>query len=356
VEAVILVGGQGTRLQPLTLRTPKALLPLAGVPMLTHQIARLRAVGVDHVVLATSYRSGVFRDRFGTGADLGVELDYVTEVEPLGTGGGIRNVVSRLGAAPDAPVLVVNGDLLSGHDIAAQVGLHERRGAAVTLHLIEVDDARAFGCVATDPDGRVTAFVEKSPDPVTNRVNGGCYVFARHVLDDIPAGRPVSVERETFPGLIAAGALLLGYVDTAYWRDVGTPAAFVQGNADVVRGVLASSARPEPPGEALIDPSAVVAVDARVTGGSAIGAGVTVEAGAEVCGSVVADGGRIGAGALVERCLVGRGARIGARCRLADAVVGDDASVGADNELAHGARVWTGAEIPAAAIRFSPLR
>jgi mannose-1-phosphate guanylyltransferase len=355
VDAVILVGGQGTRLQPLTLRTPKALLPLAGVPLLTHQIARLEAAGVDHVVLATSYRPEVFRERFGSGADLGVDLECVTEVEPLGTGGGIRNVADRLRTAPDGAVVVVNGDLLSGHDIRAQVELHERRGAAVTLHLVEVDDARAFGCVPTDSDDRVTGFTEKSPDPVTNRVNAGCYVFARRVLDDIPVGRPVSVERETFPGLIAAGALVLGYVDTSYWLDVGTPAAFVKGNADVVTGVLASSALSAPPGEAVVDPSAAVAADARITGGSAIGAGVTVDSAAVVSASVVADGAAIGAGAVLDRCLVGRGAQIGAGCRLADAVIGDDARVGADNELARGVRVWTGAVIPDAAIRFSPL-
>ena len=218
------------------------MLALAGVPFLTHQIARLREAGVEHIVLATSYRPEVFAAQFGDGAGLGVRIDYVTEVEPLGTGGGIRNVAGVLESAPDAPVLIVNGDVLSGHDIGAQLELHRRRNADVTLHLVEVEDPRAFGCVPTDSHNRVTGFIEKSPDPVTNRINAGCYVFTRQVIDDIPAGRPVSVERETFPDLLAANAVVLGYVETAYWLDVGTPAAFVKGNADVVLGVLESPA------------------------------------------------------------------------------------------------------------------
>jgi mannose-1-phosphate guanylyltransferase len=355
VEAVILVGGHGTRLQPLTLRTPKPMLALAGVPFITHQIARLQAADVDHVVLATSYLPEVFRDHFGDGEELGVRIDYVTEVEPLGTGGGIRNVAESLESAPDDPVLIVNGDVLSGHDIGAQVELHRRRAAAVTLHLVEVDDPRAFGCVPTDSHARVSGFFEKSPDPVTNRINAGCYVFARHVIDEIPAGRPVSVERETFPDLLAANAVVLGYVETSYWLDVGTPAAFVQGSADVVRGILASPALSSPVGESLIDDSAVVHASAKVSGGSAIGPRATVDASARVTGSVIAEEVHVGAGAVLLRCLVGRGADIGPRCVLTDAVVGDGARIGADNELGAGVRVWIDALIPDAAIRFSPL-
>jgi mannose-1-phosphate guanylyltransferase len=355
VEAVVLVGGQGTRLQPLTLRTPKPMLAFAGVPFLTHQIGRLRAAGVEHIVMATSYRPEVFQEHFGSGEDLGVRIDYVTETEPLGTGGGIRNVAPLLESAPDDPVLIVNGDVLSGHDIGAQLELHRRRDAAVTLHLVEVDDPRAFGCVPTDSHARVTGFVEKSPNPVTNRVNAGCYIFARHVIDDIPVGRPVSVERETFPGLLEANAIVLGYVDTSYWLDVGTPAAFVQGSADVVRGVVESPALPGPPGESLIHDEAVVHPSAVISGGSVIGPRSRVNAGAQVQSSVVADGVHIGAGAVIERTLVGRRATIGPQCTVVDAVIGEEARIGASNELSSGIRIWTDAIIPDAAIRFSPL-
>jgi mannose-1-phosphate guanylyltransferase len=355
VEAVVLVGGQGTRLQPLTLRTPKPMLPFAGVPFLTHQISRLRAVGVEHVVMATSYRAEVFHEHFGSGKDLGVRIDYVTETEPLGTGGGIRNVARRLESEPDDPVLVVNGDVLSGHDIRAQLELHRRRDAAVTLHLVEVEDARPFGCVPTDSHARVTGFIEKSDDPVTNRINAGCYVFARRIIDEIPADRPVSVERETFPGLLDAKATVLGYLDSSYWLDVGTPAAFVQGSADVVRGVVVSPALPGPPGDSLIHDEALVHASAVVSAGSVVGPRARIDAGAHVRGSVVADGVHIGAGAIVDRSIIGRRAVIGNHCSIHQAVVGEGARIGTGNELAAGIRVWTDAVIPDAAIRFSPL-
>ncbi|MDQ1714850.1 MAG: mannose-phosphate guanylyltransferase, partial [Frankiaceae bacterium] len=176
MDAIVLVGGQGSRLRPLTETTPKPMLPVAGVPFLTHLLLRARDAGIDHVVLSTSYKAEVFEDHFGDGSSLGIELEYVQETEPLGTGGGIRNVVSCLRAAPHEPVVIFNGDVLTGHDIAGQVDAHVSSAAAVTLYLTEVDDPRRFGIVPTDDDGRVTGFLEKSEHPVTNRINAGCYV------------------------------------------------------------------------------------------------------------------------------------------------------------------------------------
>jgi mannose-1-phosphate guanylyltransferase len=350
VEAVILVGGLGTRLRPLTLTTPKNLLPVAGVPFITHQLARLAEAGVEHVVLATSYRAELFEDVFGDGRGLGLSLSYATEREALGTGGGIRNVAGLLRSAADEPVLVLNGDVLSGHDMARQVARHGASDAAVTLHLVEVEDPRAFGCVPTNPDGRVTAFVEKSPDPPTNRINAGCYVFRRSVIDSIPAGRVVSVERETFPGLLAEGAPVMSYVEPAYWLDVGTPAALVQGSADVVLGRVPGAAI-DRPGDALVAADAVID-GATVDGGSAIGARSVVEPGARVTASIVMAGSRIGAGAVISGSVIGADAVVGESCRLADVVVGDGAWLGAGNELGHGAKVWVGATIPDGALRW----
>src|SRR4051812_15190475 len=170
------------------------MLPAAGVPFVTHLLARASAAGVDHVVLATSYKAEVFEAHFGDGAALGMRLDYVTEAEPLGTGGGIRNVADRLESAADDPVLILNGDILSGHDLGAQLAAHQASGAVATLHLVRVPDPRAFGSVVTGADGGVVEFVEKSPQPVTDQVNAGTYVFARRLIDEIPAGRVVSVE------------------------------------------------------------------------------------------------------------------------------------------------------------------
>jgi mannose-1-phosphate guanylyltransferase len=352
VEAVVLVGGQGTRLRPLTIRTPKPMLPVAGVPFLTHQLARAAAAGVDHVVLATSYKAEVFAAHFGDGSALGLRMDYVTETEPLGTGGGIRNVADRLESAPDDPVLILNGDILSGHDLGAQVAAHRTSGAVATLHLVRVPDARAFGSVVTDAEGRVVEFVEKSPEPVTDQVNAGTYVFTRRLIDEIPAGRVVSVERETFPALLADGLAMHGYVDASYWLDLGTPAAFVRASADLVRGVVSSPAV-RATGERLVASAAIVDPSARVAGGSCVDAGAVIEAGATVEGSVVLAGARIGSGAVVVASVVGAGASIGAGCRLDDAVVGDGASIGERNELVAGARVWPDVVLPAVAVRFS---
>src|SRR5215471_6030144 len=308
LEAIMLVGGKGTRLRPLTLSAPKPLLPTAGVPFLTHQLARAAECGITHVVLATSYRAEMFTDAFGDGADLGLSIDYVYESSPLGTGGGIRNAASLLRGGPDDPIVVLNGDILSAHDVPAQVDLHRKREAAVTLHLVEVDDPSRYGCVPIDASGQVTAFLEKTPHPVTNLINAGCYVFRRDVIDQIPAGRRVSVERETFPGLIKAGAVVMGYPESAYWLDVGTPQAFVRGSCDLVLGRLPGWAVPGPSGPALILADASVAGDADVSGGTVVGVGASVGAGATVFGSVLFDGAAVGEGAVVRDSILGRGA------------------------------------------------
>jgi mannose-1-phosphate guanylyltransferase len=352
VEAIVLVGGLGTRLRPLTLDTPKPMLPVAGVPFLTHQLARLAAVGVDHVVLATSYRAEVFEDYFGDGSGLGLRMDYVTETEPLGTGGGIRNVAPMLHSGPADPIVVLNGDVLSGHDIAAQLKVHDEGDAAVTLHLVRVDDPRAFGSVPTDESGRVTAFVEKSPEPVSDQINAGCYVFRRSVIDDIPAGEVVSVERVTFPQLLTAGATVLGYVDSAYWLDVGTPAAIVRASADLVSGVAPSPAVAKP-GDALVSPTAEVHNSASVHRGSALADDAKVGPGAVVDASIVMSGATIHAAAEVVRSVIGANAVVGAGCRLVDVVVGAGAQLGARNELLDGARVWPGVSLPDVGVRFS---
>ena len=352
-EAILLVGGKGTRLRPLTCNTPKPMLPCAGVPFLTHQLVRARDAGVDRAVLATSYRPEVFEEHFGDGSSLRLALDYVTEEVPLGTGGGIRNVAHLLRSRRDEPVLILNGDVLSGHDIRAQLASHAEADADVTLHLVEVEDARAFGSVPTDASGRVTAFLEKTADQVTNRINAGCYVFRRSVIDRIPTGEVVSVERDTFPSLLAAGATVIGYHENAYWLDVGTPAAFVQASRDLVLGRVTSSALPGPVGEALLLDGAVVGDGAKLAGGTTVGASAVVGEGAEVDGSVVLDGARIGDGAVVSDSVVGAGAHVGAGTVVDAAVIGDGAQVGAGNELRCGLRLWPGAVIADRTLRFS---
>jgi len=249
-------------------------------------------------------------------------------------------------------VLIFNGDNLIGVDLGKFLATHADSGADVTLCLHRVADPRAYGCVPTDAGGRVTAFLEKDPNPVTDQINAGLYAFRREVIDSIPAGRPVSVERETFPGLLAAGAVVVGHVNQGYWRDFGTPADFVAGSADLVRGIAPSPAVPAT-GEWLLLPGARVDPAAQLGGGSAIGRDAVVAAGAVVDGSVLFDGARIGPGATVRRSVVGAGAVVGAGTVLEDAVIGDRAVLGAGIELRAGARVWPGVELADGAVRFS---
>ena len=350
VDAVVLVGGQGTRLRPLTLSAPKPMLPTAGVPFLEHLLSRIKSVGIEHVVLGTSYKAETFTEYFGDGSAFGLRIEYLIESSPLGTGGAIRNVADRLQAET---TLVFNGDILSGVDLSELLETHRDNDADVTLHLVKVPDPRAFGSVPTDPTGRVQAFLEKTDNPPTDQINAGCYVFRRSVVESIPSGRVVSVERETFPGLLAAGARVFGHVDSSYWLDLGTPAAFVRGSADLVTGIAPTDALPGSVGAALVLPGADVAEDAALSGGTTIGRGVVVGAGAVVDGAVVFDGAVIGAGARVTRSVIGAGARIGDRAVVEDAVVGDRAAIGSRCELRSGIRVWPGVTLPEAGVRFS---
>lgn len=355
MEAILLVGGQGTRLRPLTIHTPKPLLPVAGASCLEHQVARAREAGVHRIVLGTAYRAEVFRESLGDGSDLGVELVYAVEDEPLGTGGAIRHAAQHLTSEPDDPVLVFNGDILSGLDLRALIGQWRRADAAVALHLTRVDDPRPYGLVPTDQSGRVTAFLEKPATPaeiVTDQVNAGCYVFRRSVIDDIPEGRPVSVERETFPWLLQQGRVLTGFVDDSYWLDLGTPLAYVRGSRDLVTGVAPSPLVSQTT-DVLVLPGARIDEGARVSGGSTVGHGAVIAAGAVVEGSILMDGARIGPHAVVRDSVIGVEAKVGEGAVLVGAVVGDRASVGPGNELLEGARVWPEVTLPSTSIRFS---
>ncbi|TFV58662.1 NDP-sugar synthase [Mycobacterium sp. PS03-16] len=350
VDAVVLVGGQGTRLRPLTLSAPKPMLPTAGLAFLTHLLSRIAEAGVEHVILGTSYKAEVFEAEFGDGSKLGLQIDYVFESEPMGTGGAIANVTDKL---RHDTAMVFNGDVLSGCDLRALLSAHESSDADVTLHLVRVGDPRAFGCVPTDADGVVTAFLEKTQDPPTDQINAGCYVFNRDVIERIPRDRPVSVEREVFPGLLSGGLRICGYVDATYWRDMGTPEDFVRGSADLVRGIAPSPALHGHRGENLVHDGASVAPGALLIGGTVVGRGAEIKAGARLDGAVIFDGVNVGAGAVIERSIIGFGARIGPRALIRDAVIGDGADIGARCELLRGARVWPGVTIPDGGIRYS---
>ncbi|MEP6640876.1 MAG: NDP-sugar synthase [Gaiellales bacterium] len=280
--AVVLVGGEGTRLRPLTHHTPKAMLPIANRPFLEHQVEHLRRHGVDRIILACGYRPDAIRAHFGAA------LEYVTEPEPLGTGGAIAFAARGL----DEAFVVANGDVLTDLDLTALVGLHRDRGARMSLALHPVDDPSRYGVVVTGPDGAVSAFVEKPApgqvDAVT--INAGTYVVEPGVLDLIPAGRAVSVEYEVFPLLVGAGLYAWGFEGS--WRDIGTPASYLAANLERM------------PAGGLIDPSARISAGAKVTD-SVVGPGCRIETGACVFGSVLLAGAVVEEGRTVQNRVVG---------------------------------------------------
>mgnify|MGYP006285763737 FL=1 len=288
-EGILLVGGFGTRLRPLTNHRPKPMLPIASLPVTEHQLAMARRAGIKRIVLATSYLSEVFIPYFGDGSKWDMEIKYAIEKEPLGTGGAIRNAAKELSG--DQEVVIFNGDVLSSHNLKGQIDLHVNSGADVTLHLTPVDDARAYGCVPTDSEGRVTAFLEKMENPITNTINAGCYVFDREVIDSIPENEVVSVERETFPQLIAKNKKVMGFIEKAYWLDIGTPNALMKGSRDLVTGIADADALDKY--KFAHRDSKYVTLSENISGtfsnGSAIGAHCTL-IDCTIDGSIISDG------------------------------------------------------------------
>ena len=307
--AILLVGGFGTRLMPLTKNTPKPMLTVAGVPVTEHQLAMAKAAGITEIVLATSYLSEVFIPYFGDGSKWGMKIKYAVEKEPLGTGGAIRNAAKLLDT--NESVVILNGDVLSSHKLSEQIRQHEAHDADVTLHLTQVEDARAFGCVPTDSDGRVSAFLEKMENPITNQINAGCYVFNPRVISTIPLDTVVSVERETFPQLVAKSAKVFGYLENAYWLDIGTPRALLKASIDIVKRSGDYLAMPG----STIDPTAVI------TGGSCIGPNSTVGAGAVIDGSIIEAGCVIGPNAAITDSFVAASAEVENNAKITSSFV-----------------------------------
>jgi mannose-1-phosphate guanylyltransferase len=303
--AILLVGGFGTRLMPLTRNTPKPMLTVAGIPVTEHQLLMAKKAGITQIILATSYLADVFTPYFGDGSQWGMSIKYAVEKEPLGTGGAIRNAAQLL--ETQESIVILNGDVLSSHDLSEQIHQHEAHDADVTLHLTQVNDARAFGCVPTDAEGRVTDFLEKMENPVSNQINAGCYVFNPRVISSIPLNTVVSVERETFPHLVSNGARIYGYLEKAYWLDIGTPKALLKASTDIV---LRS-------GPGLIMPGATIDPTAQITGGSCIGAGTTVGPGAHIDGSIIEAGAIIGSQAEITNSFVASGSVIDNKAKIA---------------------------------------
>ena len=303
---ILLVGGMGTRLMPLTRDTPKPMLPLAGLPVTEHQILAAKRAGITTIVLATSYLSEIFTPYFGDGSRWGIKIAYAVEETPLGTGGAIKNGAAALNlpAGSDEPIVIFNGDVISSHNLAKQIQEHIAHRADVTLHLTHVKDARAYGCVPVDEDGRVSAFLEKMDNPITNTINAGSYVFHPSVIDTIAANTVVSVERDVFPALVTAGKKIYGYIEDSDWLDIGTPAALLAGSKHLVAADFKVAAKSQ------------IAPSAKLSEGTSVGEQCTIEDNVVITGSIICAGVHIGAGSEVVNSFVAPGTCIGANTKI----------------------------------------
>jgi mannose-1-phosphate guanylyltransferase len=321
VQALVLAGGEGTRLRPLTLTTPKPVMPLAGRPFLTFMLDWLLTHAVDNVILSCGFRSDAVERVLGHEYE-GMRLQYVTEDEPLGTAGPVRLAHDR--GLLEERVFVLNGDVLTDMDLSAELDQHGRTGALATLALIAVEDTASYGVVPTDPDGRVEAFLEKSDRPApTNRINAGAYVLERELAERIAPDRPVSFEREVFPSVVGDG--LYGWLADAYWIDIGTPNRYLESTRDLLAGRVASTLPPRDDTDSLIYEGCDVD-GARIGPLTVLGRDCAV-----------------GSGSVVERAVLHDGVRVGSDCAIVDSVLADGVEVG------DGARVEAGAVVGSSA-------
>ena len=328
MQALVLAGGEGTRLRPLTSSVPKPVLPLAGRPFLTFVLDWVGRHGIDEVILSCGFLGDGVARVLGT-EHCGIRLRYVNEDEPLGTAGAVKLATRQEGL--EDRLLVLNGDVLTDIDLTAELDQHARSGAVATVALTTADDTSSYGVVPTDDDGRVEAFLEKSGAPApTNRINAGAYVLERDIVDMIPDGRAVSFEREIFPKLVGEG--LYGYADDGYWIDIGTPDRYLEATWDLLAGVVESALPPR-------DESGSLIADSCITSGARIGPQ-----------AVLGPHCSVGAGAWLERAVLHERVIVGANCHITASVLGAGALVGDGARIEAGAVVGSGAEIPAGAV------
>jgi mannose-1-phosphate guanylyltransferase len=317
MQAIVLVGGEGTRLRPLTSDVPKPAVTLVDRPFLAYAIEWLGAHGVSEVVLACGFLPDVLRQTLGEDERAGVSITYVAEPEPLGTAGAIRFAAEALGDRLEDRFLALNGDVLADLDLSALVRAHAERGAQASIGLHPVEDSSAYGLVRCDEEGRVLEFLEKTGEAAPGEINAGAYVLERSVLDLVPAGKAVSIEREVFPRLVGDG--LHGLLLEGYWMDIGTPERYLQASWDILEGRVKTQVQPTSPGQ-------LIAAEATIAGEvgprAVISSGCRVEAGAAVEDSVLLDGCVVGADARVQGSILAPGAKVEPGARLVNAVVG----------------------------------
>jgi mannose-1-phosphate guanylyltransferase len=341
MQALVLAGGEGTRLRPLTLSVPKPVMPLAGRPFLTFMLDWLGRHGVDDVILSCGFMSEGVEQVLGDEHD-GIRLRYVVEDEPLGTGGPMRLAADE-GLLQDR-LLVLNGDVLTDIDLTAEIEQHERTGAKATLALVAVQDTSSYGVVPTKDSGEVEAFIEKGDGPApTNRINAGAYVLERSVVDEIPAGRAVSFEREVFPKLVGNG--LYGYAAAGYWVDIGTPERYLEATYDLLAGQVQSSLPPRDETDSLVYDGCITS-GARIGPLSVLGRHCSVGDRSTVERSVLHDSVIVGSHCSITEAIVAEGARIEDGVQVEPrAVIGAGAAVSEGTVVERGARVAPGERV-----------
>jgi mannose-1-phosphate guanylyltransferase len=335
VQALVLAGGEGTRLRPLTLAVPKPVMPLCGRPFLTFMLGWLRRHGVDEAILSCGFMSDAVERVLGDEWE-GVRLRYVHETEPLGTGGPLRLAYDE-GLLAER-LFMLNGDVLTDIDLTLQRERHEATGAAATLALVAVEDTSSYGVVPTAPDGTVEAFIEKGMgEPPTNRINAGAYLLERGVAERVEPGRAVSIERELFPALVGHG--LHGFLAAGYWVDIGTPERYLQATWDLLAGTVASDLPPHDETGSLVGEGSIVA-GAHIGPQAVVGRHCVVAADARVERAVLFDGVRVGRDCALEQCVLADGVVVGDGARVhAGAVVGERAEIGPGAVVPAGARI-----------------
>jgi mannose-1-phosphate guanylyltransferase len=343
MQALVLAGGEGTRLRPLTLTTPKPVMPFAGRPFLSFMLDWTRSHGVDEAILSCGFMSDAVKAVLGDIYD-GMRLRHVTEDEPLGTAGPVRLAYDE--GLLEQRLLVLNGDVLTDIDLTGELEQHERTGARATLALYPVDDTSSYGVVPTDAEGRVEAFIEKGGGRApTNRINAGAYVIEREVVESIPAGRAVSFEREVFPELVGNG--LYGYAAAGYWIDIGTPERYLEATWDLLAGRVHSTLPPRDETGSLVYENCLLS-GAHVGPQSVLGRHCSVGTDARVERSVLHERVHVGADAAVVESVLAEGVRVGERAQVGPgAMVGARAIIEADSVVGAGARIEPGATVPA---------
>lgn len=331
MKAVILVGGQATRLRPLTCNTPKAMLPVLNIPFLEYVIRHLSKHQIRDIILAQGYLAKPIERHLGDGSRLGVRLSYVIEDTPLGTAGAVKNAESYL----DETCLMLNGDIFTDMDITAMIKHHLERKAQVTIALTPVDDPTSYGLVETEADDRITKFSEKpSPSQVTtNMINAGTYVLEPEILAQIPPRTKVSIEREVFPLLLGQGKPVYAYPSSAYWIDMGTPEKYLRLHRDLLSGKSSQYAAASA-GEVVIGEQSDIHPTAQIGGPVIIGDNCTIGRNTRLTGPVViGSGGTIREDCVIEESVIWRNVQLGERVKLSNSIVADNCCLAADSTI-----------------------